>query len=341
MSLQTKFRIVALLAVVGVVGAACAELPAITPNQCGNRIVDTGEDCDMFAPNGSSCRAAGSDGACHFDCSGTNACPPTFSCGAVDKICRQATGTYDVANAQTIFATTASLTIADFDGDGRADALTSGPNDVRIHYFDNRVSLSKTLILPITNPKFHVGSLGNDTAADLQIFRTTGLVDVFQGQSDRTLAPVVYSSFPIPNTNISGRAFIARNQTSNTSDDPAQRPTGDDIFAFGSNDKGVGRRGRFGWSRRVGNGREYRRRGRGSSRQHRRQARRCGGRRQLHRRVVLRSIRDRIHRRRQSGSLHAVSTVAHTENVRAQHRRHALRDADARDVASWRNGRCN
>lgn len=234
----TRLKIVAVLAAIGVVGAACAELPDIAQNQCGNRIIDPGEDCDTFATSGSSCRPAGSDGACHFDCTGTNVCPPTYTCAPVDKICRQPTGTYDVANVQTLFALTTSLTLADFDGDGRADALTSGANDVRIHFFDGRLSLSKTLILPIDNPRYHIGEVGNDTAADFVIFRTTGFVDVFRGQSDRTLAPVVYSSIPIPNTNISGRLFPVRNQIGNVTGDSAQKPTGDDLLAFGSDDKG-------------------------------------------------------------------------------------------------------
>ena len=106
---RLKPALVALLLTVGGIGVACAELPAIDANQCGNRIVDSSEDCDTFAASStpsSSCRAPGSDGACHYDCTGTNVCPPTYNCGKVDGICRQATGTFDVASPQTLFADT-------------------------------------------------------------------------------------------------------------------------------------------------------------------------------------------------------------------------------------------
>lgn len=233
-------RVVAALAVAGVAAGACANLPTIETNQCGNRLVESSEDCDTFAPSGSVCRPAGTDGACHFDCTGANACPPTFSCGAVDKICRQSTGTFDVTGSQTLFAPANALAFGDYDGDGRADALTSGLNDLRIHYFDGRLSLSKTLILPLTSPKFKSGSIGNDTSTDLTILKPSGLIDIFRGLSDRTVAPVVYSSVPIPNTKVTARAILVRNQIGNVTGDSLERPTGDDVVAFGSGDKGAG-----------------------------------------------------------------------------------------------------
>ncbi len=232
-------RVIASFVAVGAVGAACADLPAIATNQCGNHVIDPTEDCDTFAPSGSSCRAAGTTGECHFDCKGSNACPPSFTCGNVDKICRQATGKYDTADSQTLFAATNNMTFEDFDGDGRADAVTSGVNDLRIHYFDGRLSLAKTLILPLPSAKYHAGSVGNDTLGDITLARSNGLVDVFRGQTDRTVAPVVYSSVPIPETNTNARAFMVRNQVGNSTGDSLERPTGDDIFAFGTANKGA------------------------------------------------------------------------------------------------------
>jgi len=238
---RLKPALVALLLTVGGIGVACAELPAIDANQCGNRIVDSSEDCDTFAATStpsSSCRAPGSDGACHYDCTGTNVCPPTYNCGKVDGICRQATGTFDVASPQTLFADTNTVQFADFDGDGRADAVTFGVNDTRVHFFDGRISLAKTVVLPIAGAGFRIGALGNDTG-DMTIFHA-GSLEVFRGQSDRTLAPVVYNSEPIPSKVPEARAILVRNQISNTSGDPQERPTGDDIFAFASDMTGIG-----------------------------------------------------------------------------------------------------
>ena len=220
--------------------SACADLPAIVTNTCGNKIVDSGEDCDTFAASGSSCRAPGSAGACRYDCAGTNLCPPSYSCGAVDKICRQASGAFDVTSSQTAFAQANFLTFDDFDGDGRDDAITTGVNDVRVHYFDNGFTLAKTVILPLPGARLHPGIIGNDTNVDLENLRASGTMDVFRGQSDRSFSPVIYSAIPIPNTRVTARTFLVRNQVTNTTGDSLSRPTGNDVLAFGSRDTGNG-----------------------------------------------------------------------------------------------------
>ncbi len=223
--------IVVLLALVGV-GAACAELPAINTDECGNRIVDPTEDCDTFAANGEVCRAPGTTGACHFDCTGSNVCPPTYACGKVDGICRQSTGTFDVASEQTVFADNTSITGADFDGDGRIDAMTSGAIDVRVHYFGDRMALAKTLALPIPGASYHAGPIGIDTNGDLALLRGSGGVDVLRGQSDQTFEPVIYNSFPVSSNVPEARVILVRNQLSNRTGDSLERPTGDDILTF-------------------------------------------------------------------------------------------------------------
>lgn len=229
---RMKLRIVSIFLAVGGVGVACAELPSVTENQCGNRIVDPTEDCDTFASSGAACRAAGSQGACHFDCTGTNVCPATYSCGKVDGICRQSTGTFDVASGQTVFADNVSMVSDDFDGDGRLDVLTSGATDVRVHYFGNRMALAKTVSLPIPNASFHPGPIGMDTNGDLALLRGSGGVDVLRGQSDQTFDPVIYNSFPVATNVPEARLILLRNELSNKTGDAATRPTGDDILTF-------------------------------------------------------------------------------------------------------------
>jgi len=58
-----------LLALLALLGAGCTDFPNIPSGECGNGVIEPGEDCDTFALGaGSACRAKGMVGECHLDC---------------------------------------------------------------------------------------------------------------------------------------------------------------------------------------------------------------------------------------------------------------------------------
>src|SRR5690606_35621628 len=79
-----KARALALLALV-VSTLGCSNLPQIEANECGNRVVEPGEDCDYFVEHsGTKCLPPGENG-CHYTCAVDQdgrgpSCPPGMGC---------------------------------------------------------------------------------------------------------------------------------------------------------------------------------------------------------------------------------------------------------------------
>lgn len=151
--------------------AACGELPNIPGNTCGNAVLESGEECDTYAPAGQLCRPPSDPNAgCRYDCTptanGTPECPLGASCG-VDGVCRFSTGGY-APFGELLPVAAQSLQLGDFDGDGRDDLLALGnPSNYWQAYprvlffeddgaaqeiFDPRIAISSPLILTL-DPK--------------------------------------------------------------------------------------------------------------------------------------------------------------------------------------------
>lgn len=183
---------------------SCTTFPSITAGACGNGIIerDHDEDCDGFAAgDATSCRAPGAAGQCHFDCSADqhHVCPSGYGCGR-DAICRAGSSTFaPVASVE--LSDVSRLTTGDFDGDGRVDIVTESALDVHVLYFDDAFALGSKLRLPLQRARASVGHFSDPSHADLVVSNSGG-VDVLHGRSDRTLAPTVYPSFPIPGTSV-------------------------------------------------------------------------------------------------------------------------------------------
>ncbi len=106
----------------------CDTLPEIPSGQCGNGVIEAGEDCDLFAPPGLACHPSGSPNACRFACEPRGSvgpsCPTGSSCG-LDKTCSYSSDEYEPLGP--LLATPVeTLLSADFDGDGRVELLTLG-----------------------------------------------------------------------------------------------------------------------------------------------------------------------------------------------------------------------
>ncbi|HEX8789995.1 MAG TPA: VCBS repeat-containing protein [Polyangiaceae bacterium] len=204
-------RLVPLLLVASLV--RCTDFPAQQSGVCGNAVVETGEDCDTYPDGtGTSCRPPGSPtGACRLDCTAGSGhvCPSGWGCGA-DGICRQPTGTFRQANGP-VEANAWRLLSGDFDGDGRQDVFVreaidaAGLSSSRIHYYapnpDHSIALAGTLVMPAQIASPALADFDGDGKTDLGCVIDGG-IDVMLGQTDRTLSPVAYPAYTLPNTQV-------------------------------------------------------------------------------------------------------------------------------------------
>jgi hypothetical protein len=186
--MKRSLRILALLAACS--AAACDDLPALQRNQCGNTIIEQGEDCDGAGVGDNPCNEV-----CRVECSESGACPTGWGCGA-DGLCRQPTGLF-VPLGNTVLVSAEKLDLADVDGDGRDDVVATRGGSVSVVYADP-VGLSPEttdIALSVADSDLEVPSAGDvdgDGRADL-VLRLGGSLGVLRGQADRSLAPRVFS----------------------------------------------------------------------------------------------------------------------------------------------------
>jgi len=113
----------------GLFAATCASLPSLDERTCGNMVVEAFEECDGHAREaGTYCAKDGEDHACRFTCDGPHKCPAGYECGR-DRVCRQPSGHFILAEQGERFVSPGRLHIADFNVDDRPDVLVLGQAD--------------------------------------------------------------------------------------------------------------------------------------------------------------------------------------------------------------------
>ncbi len=177
---------------------ACADLEPIAKGECGNGVIDEGEDCDSFGRLDMTCRPPDAEGACRFDCSEPNTCASGYACGQ-DSVCRAPSAMFRL---KTTISDPANFIVpADFDGNGETDLLASGDFGLVLSYQGGDFEEEDTVDLTFTSGTALIagGHLTDDEAADVAYLNYFDLgLGVVRGSEDRTFAGTVYPTLAIP-----------------------------------------------------------------------------------------------------------------------------------------------
>jgi hypothetical protein len=193
------------LGVVFAIGAAsmvwpapgCAVLEPLEA-ECGNGVLDPGEDCDgNFPGQAIPCREATAEDRCRFDCSSGEACPPGFGCGA-DDVCRRPSGMLG-DGVGPFGGRTSEIVVADIDADRFADILHTGVEGlVGLYFFDADTHVETELALPsFTAPSFAdlTGDGLIDIAMPVRNGPQEGTIVVLLGVGERDFSAQSYTIF--------------------------------------------------------------------------------------------------------------------------------------------------
>ncbi len=181
---------IATLATIG-----CTSLPSVDTEVCGNKVLEPGEDCDGFAPEGSSCGDPVSENRCFFTCdatAGTTGCPEGYGCGE-DGRCRQASGEFTLHTSFPF--PTERVHVGDLDGDRTPDLIGVSATQLHVVFGDGEGGVAARVDRPLPNTgDISVGKLNDDALDDLAV-ATAGGINTYLGRSSRELAPTPYLTF--------------------------------------------------------------------------------------------------------------------------------------------------
>ncbi len=190
---------------------ACTNFPDIPSGECGNSVIEANEDCDNFPrAAGQVCRAKGTVGQCHLDCSASSGgvCPEGWGCDS-GSICREPSGKFEQPS-KAVDVGAWSLTAGDFDGDGRDDVMSSEPLDsigatrVRFLYFDAQGEFAESRQFPklILSPTVVDLSDDDPDVRTSDVAFSDGRIGTMQGRSDRSWVPDTFSSYRVPSARV-------------------------------------------------------------------------------------------------------------------------------------------
>jgi len=170
--------------------SGCEDLATLKANECGNGIIEAGEDCDGVGIGTSACNAL-----CRLECTAEGACPSGYGCGS-DGLCRQPSGQFE-AFGPALGLSAEKLSLADFDGDGQADLLASRGSSFSVAYVGPQGLLPETTNISYAPIDTYadvpsVLDIDGDGRADLAS-RLGPSVGVLRGQQNRTLLPLPFA----------------------------------------------------------------------------------------------------------------------------------------------------
>ncbi len=137
--------------------SACTEFPALASGECGNRVVEAGEDCDIDSPEcNESCRLI-----CIQD-----TCDVGRVCGR-DGICRAPADAFEVPQL-LLQSNPLSFVVGDFNDDGLDEVLAQFPDAAMrsLPLLENSLEAPEDMLGPVV-PSAAVGDVSGDGYPDL------------------------------------------------------------------------------------------------------------------------------------------------------------------------------
>lgn len=187
---------------------ACAELPSLEPNTCGNGVIerDLDEQCDLSEDEelGANVRCGDPSDVvrgCHYVCSRSMSgpsCPEGWGCSD-DGVCRYASGEFIELEASPIELDAFSvLSVADVDGDSRNDLLAASPSGLSVYFGrkDDPFTTAFRYPLQSLSPELALGDVDRDGKSDVVAVSPVGPI-LLRGQRSRTLDPVLVSQLDV------------------------------------------------------------------------------------------------------------------------------------------------
>lgn len=179
--------------------AGCDPLEAIEEDGCGNRVINTDEDCDGPSSDYPEAACAGPDeaNACFFVCQEMGQiCPDGWGCGA-DGRCRQPGGHFEGRNGPSLAHE--NFAVDDVDGDGALDLVGSVGSSVSVRFGDGGGQFDEGFdqALPLPTGAISFGHFNNDERLDMIAPVELGFFSLF-GTADRALEPFNYAPFSVP-----------------------------------------------------------------------------------------------------------------------------------------------
>ena len=163
-----------------VAGIGCSDTRAIQLDECGNHVLEAGEDCDGSKGCGSTC---------HFSCSAGQACPSGYGCDRQAGVCRTSSGGFHDIDLPVDDSGT--LSSADFDGDGRDELVfvgAYGPVAASISFFSSSGELERSVGLPAASSAAAL-DVTDDGLPDIIVGGSS--VSAFQSSKSRRFSPLI------------------------------------------------------------------------------------------------------------------------------------------------------
>ena len=178
----------------------CAELPTLAPGECGNGVVEAGEDCD--SDSDPFCGAVKTQNACRRLCDQATSCPAGAACGG-DGVCRRPSDRFELVQLASVDYPT-ELRLADIDGNKVDDLVTlDSLQELSVRYHGPQAQPLAVNRFVGQNVSITVGNLKGDKQGLDVVHLTERAVGVLRGASDRSLVAKAYAPIEVPDKDTS------------------------------------------------------------------------------------------------------------------------------------------